>query len=272
MLNILKEISARRNLIFQLSAKDLKIRYSRPMLGIAWVFLSPFLTVAVFYTVFSLILKIRIQEAPFAFYLMSAIFTWRFFQDSIMCSTTSLVDNKNLIKESNFPHYLIPFSIVVTNFINFLPCLAILVITSLVLNGISLLTLFLPAIIAAHFIIILGLSIISSIIYVRFRDIKYILEVVLLLLFYLTPAFYSLSFVKESFSPILYKAYLYNPLTIVLNLYRVTLLKGFYNRFQNSLGILPAIFTLIIFTFIILVSASYFYRKNKNTINDYLSY
>lgn len=120
MITIIQELFAKRNLIQELVIKDLKIRYSRPLLGFLWAFLSPFLTVAVFYVVFCVILKVEITEAPFVFYLMSAIFPWRFFQDSLMCSTTSLVDNKNLIRESNFPHYLIPLSIVFTNLIIFL--------------------------------------------------------------------------------------------------------------------------------------------------------
>jgi len=272
MFNIIKELSARRNLILQLVFRDLKIRYSRPALGFFWVFLSPFLAVAVFYLVFSLILKVKIKEAPFAFYLMTAVFTWRFFQDSIISSTTSLIDNKNLIKESNFPHYLVPFSITFTNFIIFLPCLAILAITSLVLKAATILILFLPIIVAVHFIMVFGLSIISSIIYVRFRDIKYILEAALLLLFYLTPAFYSLDFVKESFPPVIFKIYLYNPLTIILSLYRIVFLKGFYGNFQNETGILSIVFIMASFIFIIVVFAAQFYRRNKHSINDYLSY
>lgn len=272
MFNIIKELSARRNLILQLAFRDLKIRYSRPVLGIFWVFLSPFLAVAVFYLVFSVILKVQIREAPFALYLMTAIFTWRFFQDSIISSTTSLIDNKNLIKESNFPHYLIPFSITLTNFIIFLPCLAILAITSLVLKAATIFILFLPIVVTVHFLMIFGLSIISSIIYVRFRDIKYILEAVMLLLFYLTPAFYSLNFVKESFSPVIFKIYVYNPLTIVLSLYRVVFLKGFYSNFQNEAGILPVVFIMVISLFLLVVFAARFYRKNKHSINDYLSY
>ena len=114
------------NLIRELALKDLKIRYSRPALGFLWAFLSPILTVAIFYVIFGLVLKVKTEEAPFVLYLMSGIFPWMFFQDSIFKSITSLVDNKNLIKESNFPHYLIPVSIVMTNAIIFLPSLFII--------------------------------------------------------------------------------------------------------------------------------------------------
>src|SRR3989338_2265063 len=90
------------DLIKELVLKDLKIRYSRPMLGFLWAFLSPFLIVGVFYLVFSLILKVQTEEAPFFLYLMSAVFPWQFFHNSVISSTTSLVDNKNLLREANF--------------------------------------------------------------------------------------------------------------------------------------------------------------------------
>ena len=269
---ILHTLFEKRNLIRELVLKDLKMRYSRSTLGFIWTFLSPFLTVAVFYMVFSLILKVKITEAPFVFYLMSAVFTWRYFQDSLICSTTSLVDNKNLIRESNFPHYLIPFSIVLTNFIIFLPASLILVITSLILKRITIYLIFLPVVMAIHSAIILGLSVMLSIFYVRWRDLKYVLEVVLLLLFYLTPAFYSLSLVRDSFPYPLFRIYLFNPLTAMLNLYRITLVKGFNDVIQNDMSFAFLILLSAIFAFVVLIPAGYLYKKYKNSINDYLAY
>lgn len=272
MIAIIQDLFARRNLIQELVIKDLKVRYCRPLLGFLWAFLSPFLTVAVFYIVFSLILKVNITEAPFVFYLMSAIFPWRFFQDSLISSTTSLMDNKNLIRESNFPHYLIPFSIVFANIVNFLPSLVLLIATSLILKRITIFIILLPIVLAIHFILTLGLSIMLSIFYVKWRDIKYILDIALLMLFYLTPAFYSFYLVKASFAPLLFKAYIYNPFTIILNLYRVTLLKGFYDAIEREIGFAFLFLVPLIFAIAVLLLGLYFYRKYKNSINDYLSY
>ena len=132
MFEILKEIWSRRDLIRELVVKDLKLRYSRPLLGAMWAFLLPFLTVLIFYVVFCRVLRVRVEEAPFILYLMSAVFPWRFFQDSLSCSTTSLMDNKNLLRETRFPHYLIPLSVVLANAVNFLPSLMILIMTALI--------------------------------------------------------------------------------------------------------------------------------------------
>ncbi len=217
------------SLIRELVIKDLKVRYSRLALGFVWAFLSPLLMVLVFYLVFALIFKLKVEEAPFFLYLMSAIFPWNFFQHSVMGSVASLVENKNIIRESNFPHYLIPVSVVLANVISFLPALAILIIISFItLKGIPYLVLFLPLVLIIHLTITMGLAVLFSVIYVKWRDIRYILEIALFVLFYSTPVFYSLGLAKASLSPDLFQAYMYNPFIGVLNLYRIVLLNGAY--------------------------------------------
>ena len=266
-------ISRKWNLVRELALKDLKVRYQRPLLGFLWLLLSPLFTVSIFYLVFSLILKVRIEGAPFILYLMSAVFPWRFFQDSLMQSTTSLIDSRNLIKESGFAQYLIPVSIVLANVINFLPSLFILIIASLfVLKGLPLAVIFLPLILAVHISITMGLAIIFSILYIKWRDLKYGLELSLLLLFYLTPVFYSLSLVKEVFPPLCFKFYLYNPFVCILNLYRITIFKDFYGVIQKDIAALYLISLSVIFAVIVLAIGGYLYKRNRQSINDYLSY
>ena len=263
----------RQNLIRELLVKNLKIRYSKSALGFLWAFLSPFLVVLIFYVVFSLILNINIQEAPFILYLMSGVFTWRFFQESLVSSVTSLVDNRNLIKESAFPHYFIPLSLVLANAVDFLPSLFILLISSVVfLKGLPVFVLLLPVVFIIHLVITVASSVIFSILYVKWRDIKYILEVILLLLFYLTPAFYSIYQVKNAFPVFLFKGYLLNPFVCMLSLYRFATIKGFYSLLHSEIGILFAFSVTLIAAFGASLLAAHLYRKNKNSINDYLSY
>lgn len=261
------------DLIRELAVKDLKIQYSRPSLGFFWAFLSPLFMVAIFYLVFGVILKVRIESAPFVLYLMTGVFPWLFFQSSVNKSVTSLMDNRNLIKESNFQHWLIPVSIVCANAVNFLPSLLVIVITSFIMaGGIPGFIAFLPFILATHIVFTAGLSIIVSLLYVRWRDFKYILEPVLLLLFYLTPAVYSLSIVKNSFPPLLFKLYAYNPLVGILTLYRMALLKGFADSAGTCVNLSYVIIIQFIFTMLVLTAGYYLYRRDKRYINDYLAY
>jgi len=273
MFSIIREILARRNLISELVIKDLKVRYSRAILGFLWVFLSPLFTVAIYYVVFSVILQVKIKEAPYLLYLMSAVFSWRFFADSLMSSVNSLINNKNLIKESNFPHYFIPLSIVLANGIIFLPSLAILIVTSLFyLKGLPIFILLLPIILAIHLMVTMGLSLVVSIINLKWRDIRYTLEAALHILFYLTPVFYSLYLVKGSFPRFWFNMYIHNPLVGILSLYRSAILKGFYPLIKEEIGLSSLVVAPLGFAVIILLLSFYFYKKNKNSINDYLSY
>ena len=272
MITIIKEIMSSRSLLWQLVLKNLRIRYSRPYFGFLWAFFSPFFAVIVYYVVFSIILRSQIEEAPFFLYLMSALFPWRFFNDSIACSVTSLVDNKNLIRESAFPQYLIPLSIVLENFISFLPSLLILLLASaFVLKGFSLFIIILPVILAIHLAITAGLAVIFSILYVKWRDMKYLIETILLSLLLLTPVFYSLSWVKSSFTPFLFKVYICNPFVAVLNLYRFAMLKGYFHKIDFVHRLLFFIIP-VIFVFLVLIVAYWLYRRNRRTLNDYLAY
>lgn len=272
MTAIIKEIITRKNLIGELVLKDLKLRYGRPVLGPFWAFLLPLSTVFIFYLVFSVFLKAKTEEAPYILYLMAAIFPWRFFNDSIICSATCLVDNKNLIRESNFPYYFLPMSIVLANMINFLPSLAVLIFTAFfVLKGLPLLIILLPLLLVIQLLLTLGLSIIFSLLYVKYRDLKYILEIVLTVSFYLTPVFYSISLVKNSLAPVLFKVYLYNPLTGILIFYRSVILKGFYLFIAKDLRWLLSISLAVCFSLGVLFLGFYCYRRFKNKVYDYLS-
>lgn len=270
---IIKQIFLRHNLIWELTLKDLKIRYRRPILGFFWAILLPLLTTLIFFVIFSLLLKVQIEGAPFVLYVMIATFSWAFFQSSISSSVTGLVDNKNLIKESNFPHYLVTVSIVLANFINFLPALLIFLAVSIyVLKGVSFYIFLLPFILIIHLIITSGLAMIVSILYVKWRDTKYILEAALLLLFYFTPVFYPLSLIKNILPGFLYTIYTYNPFVSILCLYRIVLLKDFYLTINCDINLFLSVISSLVSAFLIFLLGTFLYNKNKEIINDHLFY
>ncbi|MDD5594993.1 MAG: ABC transporter permease [Candidatus Omnitrophica bacterium] len=273
MINIVKEILSRSSLIRELVAKDLRARYRRPLLSFFWAFLSPLLFTAILYLIFSVFMKVSVPEAPFLIYLMSAVFTWRFFQEALTSSVTSLMDNRNLIREANFPHYLIPLSLVLANGVNLIPSLGILIAASFfILKGLPIAIIFLPVVFVLHFMVTFGLALLVSIFYLKWRDTKYILEVLLQILFYLTPVFYSLSLVKNTVSPKIYVLYLFNPFVCILNLYRLTLLKGFYQSVEQNIAWGPMVILTFFFSVLILSLGFLFYRKSQKLINDYLAY
>jgi ABC-type polysaccharide/polyol phosphate export permease len=183
------------------------------------------------------------------------------------------MDNKNLIKESKFAHYLIPLSLVLSNSIVFIFSLVILIAAvGFILKGLPALIIFLPLVVILQLILTAGISFITSLAYIKWRDTKYILDALLTVLFYLVPAFYSLDLVRESFSPFFFKIYVSNPLVGMLNLYRTVLFRGFYAVTRQETGIRELVVLPLCFSLLFLCLGLYLYRKYKDNINDYLSY
>ncbi|MBU1134865.1 MAG: ABC transporter permease [Candidatus Omnitrophica bacterium] len=271
MWNKVKELIARRELIIRLALKDLRVQYRRPLLGFLWAFFMPLATIIIFQIVFSKILRVPVGEYPFFIYLMTAIFPWRFFQAGISRSTTSILDSRNLIREASFPRELIPISIIVAELINFIPSLFIMLIFLVCFKiNFSFLIFYLPLVIFLHTFLILGISLIVASLQVKFRDIRYVVEIVLLGLFYLTPVFYPISLVAQSFNQLFLKIYLANPLVGILNLYRIILLKGFSDTLPSQVNIFNSLVVPIIWSFCLFFLGFYIFKKREKHFSDYL--
>lgn len=263
----------RKYLLKELVFRELRLRYSRPFLGFLWAFITPFLYSLIFYFVFSTFLKVKIENIPFFLYLISALFGWVFFIDSILTSCTSIVQNKNLIRETNFPHYLIPLSICLGGFINFLPSLLVVMILCIYfLKGLSVSILLLPFVLLLLLTTSFGISLIVAILYVRWRDLRYALELFFTFLFYFTPIVYPLQIALENLPQKFFVFYLNNPLVGIVNLLRVCLLKGYYHSIKNHLNLFSLLVMPVIFAFLSLGTGLYLYLKKRTQINDYLSY
>ena len=230
MLEILKRIKniiENYELLFELAAKEIKIRYKHLVLGLLWVLIVPLSIIAIFKIIFSVILKVSFGPYPFFVFLATAIFPWSFFNLSVSNTILSSQDNSNLIKKVYFPREIIPISVILANLINFLFTLLIVFLILLVSKiRFTANILYLPLVVGLEIIFTVGVCLIFSGLQARFRDIKYMVEVLLLFWFYLTPIFYPLSMVADR-SSILFNIYMLNPLTQIITLYRVVLLGGY---------------------------------------------
>ncbi len=261
-----------RELLIRLALKDLRVRYRRPFLGILWSFLIPLCTIFIFQIVFSAIMRVPIGEYPFFIYLATAIFPWRFFQASVTKATTCILDNRSLIKDASFPRLLLPVSVVLAELINFLPSLCIMVAFLLFFNtNFSFLLICLPVVVLLHAIFIIGISLITSSLHVRYRDVRYIVEILLVALFYLTPVFYSLDMVVGFFKGFFLNIYLSNPLVGILNLYRVTLLHGFIDTLPEEISLFNTVGLPLFLSFFAFFAGIYVFKKHEALFGDYLA-
>lgn len=210
-----------RELIRALADKEVRIKYKSAVLGRLWSLLNPLLLMLVFSVVFSVIIRVEIDCFPV--FLLCALLPWFYLSFSLTASTTSIVDNASLIKKAYFPYEVIPLSIVLANLYNFLISLVFLFAFLLFYSIYPAVSWFyLPLVVLMQSIFVLGLCLFSSAMHTMFRDVKYIVELILLVWFYATPIFYPLSFVPDNIRPF----FLLNPLTVFINLYREILLQA----------------------------------------------
>ena len=233
----IKSVIENYELLLKLAAKEIKIRYKHPLLGFLWALLVPLCILFIFKLIFSIILKISFAGYPFFIFLATAVFPWNFFNLSVSNSSLCIQDNSSLIKKVYFPREIIPISIIIANLMNFLLTLIVILPVFLLFKvNFSPYIVFLPLVILLQVILTIGISLIFSGLQVQFRDVKYIVEILLLLWFYLTPVFYPLNLISD-ISKMFFKIYMLNPLTQIITLYRISLLDGYIKTLPADLNL-----------------------------------
>jgi lipopolysaccharide transport system permease protein len=210
-----------RDLLRELVARDLKLRYKRSILGIAWSLLVPLAQLVVLYLVFHHMFPLNIPD--YTTFLFTGILPWTWFQSSLLAASGTIVDNRDLVRQVGFPVAILPTITVISQLIHFLLALPILSVF-LFLDGhsFSVATLALPLVISIQFVLTLSLAYLVATFQVTFRDTQYLLGILLFLFFYLTPVFYDGALVPAGIQPL----YQLNPMAHLLDAYRSILIRG----------------------------------------------
>lgn len=232
MFKKINEIKEYKELLFNLTVKDLKLKYKNSALGFFWSFLNPLLMLVVYTFAFKFIMRVQIEN--YSVVLLAGLLPWNFFNASVQGSTMSLISNAGLIKKVYFPREIIPLSLIFSNFVNFLMTLVVL-FAAMMLFGVHLgiNILMLPFILVLLVIFTTGLSLMLASLNVFYRDISHFVEILFMAWIYLTPVIYSFEMIPEQYRFFL----LLNPMTLVVELIRDTTIR---NVFPN-VGFLVAL-------------------------------
>ena len=194
----LRELYAYRVLIQSLVVRDLKARYRGSVLGFLWTFLNPLLLMATYGLVFSVYMRMGMENyTPF---LMTGLLPWTWFSSSLLMGATSIVEGGGLIKKVFFPPQILPTVTVLANTVNFLlslPLLFLLFFVFRVKIGWASLALF--PVMVIQLLLTMGLVLIVSALTPRYRDLSQLLSNLLMLWFFLSPVLYPASQVPEQF-------------------------------------------------------------------------
>jgi lipopolysaccharide transport system permease protein len=228
----LREVVAYRELLRNLVVRDLKVRYRNSFFGFLWALGNPLLMMGVFTLVFTVLWPQDVHKFPA--FILAGLLPWNFFSASIMGSITSITGNAHLIKKVYFPREILPTALIMSNLVNF--CLALVALFAVILLFRINLTwwlLLLPLVIAVQALFTLGLAFFLSAINVFYRDTEVIMDVVVMALFFMTPVFYPIERLPQSFVafgidlPVQRLMYIVNPMASLIASYR-SILYGSY--------------------------------------------
>ncbi len=179
-------------LLWSMTEKELVARYKHTVFGFLWLVANPVLQMLVIGFVFPLFIKEPVQY--YYYYLFTGLLAWNFFSLSLSKATPSIVFERNLIKKAVFPRSVIPISIIVSNLINYLVAFALFLVPLTFLGTLQLTSLgyFLLGL-SMLFVLTIGTSLLTSALNVRYRDMNFFVQAILIVWFYATPIVYSLT-------------------------------------------------------------------------------
>lgn len=233
MIDNLKTFWRYRELLYNLTSREIKARYKQSILGYFWVILNPFLQMIVMTFVFSVIARIPSLGVPYAVFLYVALLPWNFFSTSLLSSVNSLVGNSSLITKIYFPREILVYATITAKIVDLALASTILILFMIYFNiPVKISILWVPIIFLVQLIFTLGLSLILSAFNLFYRDVQYLLNLVMLLWMYLTPVIYPVEMIPDQYRFILSL----NPMAVFINAYRQVILGGSQPNLQ-SLGI-----------------------------------
>lgn len=245
-------------LLWSMTEKELRARYKYTVFGFIWLIANPILQMLVIGFVFTFFMKEPIRY--YYYHLFTGLLVWNFFSLSLTKATPSIVYERSLIKKALFPRSVIPISIIASNAINFIVALSIFLVPIFFLHTIvlqSVVYITVATILLVLFII--GSSLLTSALNVRFRDVNFFVQALLLIWFYATPIIYSLTQIPVN----LLWLWRFNPLTSILQLFQQALLgapgPGPLMLLCNS--------TIIL---LILILGIYFFHVESQTFDDWI--
>jgi ABC-2 type transport system permease protein len=248
-------------LLRQLVITDFKLRYQGSVLGYLWSLLRPLALFAILYVVFAKFLRIGDAIPHFPIYLLVGIVLWNYFVEVTSGSVSAIVGKGDLIRKINFPKYVIvlagSFSALINLALNF-----IVVAVFMAINDVDIRSavVFLPILVIELFVFSLALAFFLSAVFVRFRDINYIWEVIVQGAFYATPILYPLSLVPNEAAKIL----LLNPIAQIIQDVRYILITPSTQTIAQVYGTRSArLIPLSMAVVSVLIAAWYFRKRSK---------
>ncbi len=196
-----RELWEYKGLFFFLVRRDIKLRFQQTVIGFLWIILQPLLQLLIFYVLFAILIPIPTSGVPYALFYLSGFVVWQFFTQVVNNSANSLVGNIGVIIKSYFPRLALPLATVAGALVDFGVSFLVLMVF-LVINGgypITLRYLLLPVLLVLTIIFSSAVGLLFGALMVVFRDMKNLLNFIVMIWMYITPIIYPVTIAPEKY-------------------------------------------------------------------------
>jgi len=215
----IREMWERRELQGILIRREMKNRYKDSTLGFLWTLIKPIAMLLIYFLAIGQILGAAKNVPSFAVFVFAGLTLWGLYSDMLTSSTMSILQNAALIKKVYLPRQVFPFASVGSAFLNFLVQFGVLIAAILIFQQIPFSWDILYIFPAVLLVLIFGaaLALTLSALNVFFRDVQYLIDVAVTMLFWASPIVYSYTNVNEVVGGTLVEQlYLANPITVAI--------------------------------------------------------
>jgi len=219
---MVRELVDYRELLLALTRRDLLLRYKQTVMGFGWAILMPVTYMIVFSLVFTRVVKLD-TGVPYPIYAYTGLLPWNFFASALRFSVGSLTANTTLVTKVYFPRELLPFTAILVSLVDFAVgavVLAVLMIGCHVTPHWTILLV--PVVVLVQVAFTAAVALLLSMGNLFYRDVKYLLEILITLWMFATSVVYPVERVGGRLSPLL----ALNPMTPILDAYRALILHG----------------------------------------------
>jgi len=187
-----------RELGYVLIWRDITVRYKQTAIGVAWVILQPLITMLIFTAIFGIMAKMPSDGVWYPVFSLTALLPWTYFSQAVTRSGESVVANARVVTKIYFPRLWLPLSMVVSPLIDFALSL-VLLFGLLIYAGIPFTwkVITLPIFMLLAMLTALGISLFTSAMNAKYRDVGHAIPFVIQIWMYLTPIVYPISIVPE---------------------------------------------------------------------------
>jgi lipopolysaccharide transport system permease protein len=253
-----RDLWSYRELFYFLAWRDILVRYKQTVIGVSWAVIRPVLTMLVLTFVFNKLAGMKSGDIPYPILVFCGMLPWQFFATAFAESGNSLVSNSSMVSKVYFPRLVVPFSSVITSFVDFLISAVIMVLMMVYYSYLPGPEVFaLPLFVILAFLTAFGGGLWISALMVRYRDFRFIVPFIVQFGLYVSPVGFSSGVVPDQWRLL----YSLNPMVGVIDGFRWAIL-GEKNLYWPGLAV------SIVGVFLIIITGIWYFRRTERTFAD----